>query len=53
VLIEAGEVTAIDGIPFDTYIKVRNYDIEGVASQMIAEDENGRPCQILEWRAPE
>lgn len=53
VLIEDGKVKEVDGIPVDTYIEVRNYDVDGLSEAVISKDENGRPYQILEWHAPE
>jgi hypothetical protein len=53
VWIEEGKVTAVDGVPTDVYIEVRNYDIDRLTDGALSKDEEGRPCQILEWRAPE
>lgn len=53
VRIEGGEVKAVDGVPTDMYIEVRNYDVDRIAPEPLSKDEDGRPCQILEWRAPE
>jgi hypothetical protein len=35
------------------YIEVRNYDLDGVGEKLISKDENGRPCHVREWHAPE
>ena len=53
VRIEEGKVTAVDGVPMDVYVEARNYDIDRLAAGALSKDEEGRPCQILEWRAPE
>ena len=52
VVIEQGQVKAINDIPVGVYVEVRNYDVLDVKDG-ISKDENGRPCQIREWRAPE
>ena len=53
IVIENGKVQAVDGISEDTYIEVRNYDVRGLDDQKVSKDENGRPCEILEWHDPE
>jgi hypothetical protein len=53
VLIEEGKVTMVEGIPVDMYIEVRNYDLDGVGEKLISKDENGKPCHVREWHAPE
>jgi hypothetical protein len=53
VFIEEGTVKAVEGIPVDVYIEVRNYDVERLWDFALSKDENGRTCQILEWHAPE
>jgi hypothetical protein len=53
VKIEDGMVQAVEGIPGDVTIEVRNYDVRGVDEKVIAKDEKGRSCEIREWRAPE
>ena len=53
VRIEGGEVKAVDGVPVDMYIEVRNYDVDRLSDGALSQDEEGRLCQILEWRAPE
>ena len=53
VKIEDGMVQAVEGIPADVTIEVRNYDVGGVDEKVIAKDEMGRNCEIREWRAPE
>jgi len=53
VRIEEGEVKAVDGLPIDMYIEVRNYDVDHLSDRALSQDEEGRLCQILEWRAPE
>ena len=51
--IEDGMVQAVEGIPGDVTIEVRNYDLGGVDEKVITKDEKGRSCEIREWRAPE
>jgi hypothetical protein len=53
VLIEQGKVTTVEGIPIDTYVEVRNYDAGQLDKNKPSRDENGRECEIREWRAPE
>jgi hypothetical protein len=53
VKIEDGMVQAVEGIPADVTIEVRNYDVGGVDEKVITEDEKGRSCEIREWHAPE
>ncbi len=53
VKIEAGVVQAVEGIPTDLTIKVRNYDVSGVDGKMVTRDENGKSCEIREWHAAE
>jgi len=35
------------------YIEVRNYDVDRLSDRALSQDEEGRLCQILEWRVPE
>jgi hypothetical protein len=53
VWIEEGKVTAVDGVPTDVYVEVRNYDTDRLAGGALPKDEEGGARQILEWRAPE
>ncbi len=53
VKIEDGMVQAVEGIPADATIEVRNYHVGGVDEKVITKDEKGRSCEICEWRAPE
>jgi len=53
VLIDGGKVTSVDGIPADMSVEVRNYDVQDLDKSKVSKDENGRPCEILEWHAPE
>jgi hypothetical protein len=53
VTIEKGKVKDVDGIPVDMYLEVRNYDVENLVDSFLSKDDNGKPCQVLEWRAPE
>jgi hypothetical protein len=51
--IEVGKVIAIDGIPVDIVVEVRNYDVQSLPAQLLSKDEDGRRCEVKEWRAPE
>jgi hypothetical protein len=53
VLIEEGRVKEVDGIPVDMYVEVRNYDVDRLDKNGLSKDNNGRPCEIREWHAPE
>ena len=53
VKIEDGMVQAVEEIPADVTIEVRNHDVGGVGEKVITKDEKGRSCEIREWRAPE
>ena len=51
--IETGKVMAIEGIPVDIVVEVRNYDVQSRPAQLLSRDDDGRPCEVKEWRAPE
>ena len=53
VLIEEGQVKAVEGIPIDLYVEVRNYDVDRLDKRGLSKDENGQACEIREWHAPE
>ena len=53
VLIEEGRVKAVEGIPIDVSVEVKNYDVDHVDKKGLSKDENGRPCEIRGWHAPE
>ena len=53
VVIEEGKVKAVEGIPTDMFLEVRNYDVDRLHDSALSRDDEGRPCQILEWHAPE
>lgn len=53
VLIEEGRVKAVDGIPVDMYVEVRNYEVDRLDKNGLSKDQNGRACEIREWPAPE
>jgi hypothetical protein len=53
VLIEEGLGKAIEGIPIDFCVEVKNYDVDRLDKHALSKDENGRPCDIREWHAPE
>lgn len=52
-LIGEGKIKAIDGIPIDMYIEVRNYDVDLLPGHALSKDEYTRACQTREWRAPQ
>ncbi len=53
VKIEDGVVQAVEGIPTDVTIEVRNYDVSDVDRRVVTKDESGKSCEIREWHAPE
>jgi hypothetical protein len=53
VLIEEGRAKAVEGIPIDMSVEVRNYDVDRLDINGLSKDENGRACEIREWHAPE
>jgi hypothetical protein len=53
VLIEEGKVKAIEGIPVDMHVEVRNYNVDRADKNAVSKDEDGRACEILECHAPE
>jgi hypothetical protein len=53
VRIEVGKVIAIEGIPVDIVVEVRNYDVQSLPAQLLSRDDDGRRCEVKEWRAPE
>jgi hypothetical protein len=53
VRIEVGKVIAIEGIPVDIVGEVRNFDVQSVPAQLLSRDEDGRRCELKEWRAAE
>ena len=53
VLIEEGRVKAVEGIPVDMPVEVRNYDVNRLDKRRLSKDENGRACEIREWHPPE
>lgn len=53
VVIEEGRVKAVEGIPIDTSLVVRNYDVDRLDKGGLSKDENRRACEIREWHAPE
>ncbi len=50
---ERGQVTEISGLPPEIAVQVLNYDIEKLEPKVLTHDENGKPCEIKEWHAPE
>jgi len=53
VKIEDGMVQAVEGIPTDMTVEVRNYDVSEVDEKMVTKDEGGKSCEIREWHASE
>ena len=53
VLIEEGRVKAVEGIPIDVSVEVKNYDVNHLDKNGLSKDDNGRVCEIREWHAPE
>jgi hypothetical protein len=53
VKIEDGVVQAVEGIPTDVTIEVRNYDVSDVDRRGVTKDESGKSCEIREWHTPE
>jgi hypothetical protein len=50
---EEGMVQAVEGIPVDVTIEMRNYDASDGDEEMVTKGENGKSCEIREWQAPE
>ncbi len=46
-------VQAVEGIPTDVTIEVRNHDETKVDRKMVKKTENGKSCEIREWQASE
>jgi hypothetical protein len=54
VIIRNGRVAeAVEDIPTDMLVEVRNYDIANVKKDLLPKDNNGRSCLVKEWHAPE
>jgi hypothetical protein len=53
IVIEAGKIQKIDGIPNDLYLIIRNYDVDGLPESMLIKDEDGRVCRVCVWYASE
>jgi starvation-inducible outer membrane lipoprotein len=53
VVVEGGKIKNIEGIPTDLYVEVRDYDVDGLSKSELSQDEDGRACEVREWRAPE
>jgi hypothetical protein len=51
VRVQGGVVKNVDGIPSDYSVQVLDYDAQKYAPSQLSEDDNHRPCRILEWRA--
>jgi hypothetical protein len=51
--IEHGIIQAVDGLPPEIAVEVFDYDVEKYDSKSRSADENGKACEIKEWRAPE
>jgi hypothetical protein len=52
VFIEQGRVKAVDGIPIDVSVDVKNYNVDDLDKNGLSKDD-GRACEIREWHAPE
>jgi hypothetical protein len=50
---ERGQVTEVSGLPPEIAFQVLNYDVEKLGPGVLTHDENGHPCEIKEWHAPE
>jgi hypothetical protein len=48
---EVGKLIAIERIPVDLVVEVRNYDVQSVPAQLLSRDDDGRRCEVKEWRA--
>ena len=46
VLLEDGTVKAVEGVPADMYVEVRNYDIDRLVQNVVSRDENGRSVRF-------
>jgi hypothetical protein len=53
IAIEAGKVKHVVGMPVEIVVEVLNYDVEKHDPKMLSKDEEGKLCEIKEWRAPE
>jgi hypothetical protein len=53
VRIELGKVIAIEGIPVGIVVEVRYYDVQSLPVHLLSRDDDGRRCEVKEWRAPE
>lgn len=53
VKIEDGMVRAVEGIPTDVTVEVRNYDVSDIDRRAVTKDGSGKSCEIGEWHAPE
>jgi hypothetical protein len=53
IAIEEGKVRDVVGVPVDVVVEVFNYDVQEHDPKVLSIDENGKLCEIKEWRAPE
>jgi hypothetical protein len=53
IAIEQGKVKDVVGVPVEIVVEVLNYDVDMHDPKVLSKDENGKPCEIKEWRAPE
>jgi hypothetical protein len=53
IAIEQGKVKDVVGVPVEIVVEVLNYDVDKHDPKVLSKDENGKPCEIKEWRAPE
>lgn len=53
IAIEEGKVQNATGVPVEIVVVVLNYDVEKHDPKVLSKDENGKLCEIKEWRASE
>ncbi len=53
VIIRNGVAEAVEDIPTDLFVEVRNYDIADVPQDLVSTDAKGQPYHAKEWHAPE
>lgn len=53
VRLEAGKIRSVEDIPPDVRVEVIDYDVQDREGLQLSSDENGKPCDIREYHAPE
>lgn len=53
VIIRNGVAEAVEDIPIDMSVEVRNYDVADLTDDLLSKDPDGKRCQVKEWHAPE